>query len=237
MEMINLKLTDEILYKKVSIAAEELIQELHAEYSTQNYINQNFLFSDSFENKMNKLIKKNTDSRILLKQISKKIASIALILLTGTLTLTLSVDACRKQVFHAITSIFDGYTSTSYKVDDPILAETQNFYYPTYIPENYSLIKENTNKISAYRSYKDNLEGTFTFLATRISEHIVICRDSEYQTFEEIEIHGIKGELRIKDDFYTTLIFANDYIEYTLSSNSLSKKELIKIAESISLEQ
>lgn len=234
--MIILKLTDEVLYKNIPIACEELMNEFQREYSERNCDTQKFVFSELFQKRMNKMIKRNTKSRRWLKQISRKVACIGFVLALGTLTLTLSAEAYRKQVFQAITAFFDGYTSTSYHVDDPLLADTQNIYYPTYIPKGYHFVTEHSNDISSYRLYQTDNDESFTFHATRISEHIVICRDSEYQSSESVNINGITGEFRVKDNSYRMLLFANDYIEYNLISDDLNKKELIKIAESISLE-
>ena len=82
-----MKVTDEWLYEKMPIVDAAMVRQL--EVGTQK----DYVFSDKFRKRMKRLIRKEKYMQVekQLKKITQKIAAVALVMIVGALTVTMSV--------------------------------------------------------------------------------------------------------------------------------------------------
>lgn len=143
-----MRVTDEWLYEKMPIVDAAMVKRL------EDDIDKEYVFSDKFIRHMNRLIQreKYMYSTKILKKIAQRVAIIVVVMLMGTFTVTMSVEACRIHFFHTIKTIFDGKISIySYELENGNISDA--ILNPRYLPDGYQLVEEHRTDTSSFMKY------------------------------------------------------------------------------------
>ncbi|MDO5028031.1 MAG: DUF4367 domain-containing protein [Bacillota bacterium] len=189
--------------------------------------------SKAFEEKIKALgIKTRNPYRKILKT-----AASFLIVLLASLIMFFSINVeARQKLFDWIIKDFGSYSSFTPEIIDPQSSESINIddLKILYIPKDFELVEEKIARISKIILYKDkNNEDLFFYIKLKNFENSnsINLYDTEDAVLEEIFINGNKA-------YYWThetnmLLWQQDNIECFISG-SISKDQIIKIAENIS---
>ena len=107
-------------------------------------------------------------------------------------------------------------------------------YFPKYLPKGYTI--SNTETSVQKVSFRLENENNFILIVERPLNgySAKIALDSEDTTLEEITINGHTGFYKVKDGVHTLNFFDNNNY-YKILGNNISKKEIIRIAESFEM--
>lgn len=107
-------------------------------------------------------------------------------------------------------------------------------YFPKYLPKGYTI--SNTETSVQKVSFRLENENNFILIVERPLNgySAKIALDSEDTTLEEITINGHTGFYKVKDGVHT-LNFFDNHNYYKIKGNNLSKKEIMRIAESFEM--
>ena len=107
-------------------------------------------------------------------------------------------------------------------------------YFPKYLPKGYTI--SNTETSVQKVSFRLENENNFILIVERPLNgySAKIALDSEDTTLEEITINGHTGFYKVKDGVHTLNFFDNNNY-YKIKGNNLSKKEIMRIAESFEM--
>ena len=107
-------------------------------------------------------------------------------------------------------------------------------YFPKYMPEGYSItdIEVGTAKIE----FELTNETNYIFIVQKALNEYTdkLALDSEDTTLEEVTINGHTGFYKVKDGVHTLNFFDNNNY-YKILGNNISKKEIMRIAESFEM--
>lgn len=227
--MFNSKKNLEILRKAFDVIAREEAKALPTPEECTH-----ITFSEEFEQKMQKLIKRQAKSYYYLTNtVGKRVACVIIALLLAITSVTFGVKAIREAVIDFFVETFEKFSIVGFKDEDvsKTLDHIETYYAPTYIPEGYELKKD--EKILTYRrmhymcgnDYIEFRQNTLQLFSTYI--------DTEASKTESVSISGNSGFFSNKKGI--KLLYWNDssYSYFIQSESDIAKEELIKIAESI----
>lgn len=145
------------------------------------------VFSERFEKKMNKLIRKEAAhpwavSHTLVRNLIA--AAIVIILL---FTLCMSVGAIRNAIFNFFQQHFETHDDIVFEIPERIKIEQE--YIITNIPKGFLLQEEEIGDILIRRNYENN-QGDYITLTQEITLQNGISIDNERSLYEAIEIDG-----------------------------------------------
>ena len=105
-----MRVTDEWLYEKMPIVDAAMVKRL------EDDIDKEYVFSDKFIRHMNRLIQreKYMYSTKILKKIVQRVAVIVIVMLMGTFTVTMSVEACRIHFFHHLHPVLSSKSNVAF---------------------------------------------------------------------------------------------------------------------------
>ncbi len=137
-----------------------------------------------------------------------------------------SVDALRVKFLDWLANIHsthDSYNDFSHMND---------VYFPEHIPNGYSLKTFNNEGVLISETFTDSSDNYIKLIIC--PEDFVLNSDNEENDIENVNVNNSTGIYMIKDEF-VSLIWNVDGKKYTMSTNdvSISKEELVKIAQSI----
>ena len=137
-----------------------------------------------------------------------------------------SVDALRVKFLDWLANIHsthDSYNDFSHMND---------VYFPEHIPNGYSLKTFNNEGVLISETFTDSSDNYIKLIIC--PEDFVLNSDNEENDIENVNVNNSTGIYMIKDKF-VSLIWNVDGKKYTMSTNdvSISKEELVKIAQSI----
>lgn len=196
-------------------------------------------FSESLEEKMQRLIARQKKSWFyLVNTAAKKVAVIILAVLIGVTATTFSVKSLRQSAIKFITETYEKFTRIIFVNDTDNEAEggsndgTIIFepVYPSYIPEGFTLTNSMDLDVLVMREYK-NAAGEFFTYDQQIKSDTSININTEQAEYKYINISGYDGVV-YKFENETTIIFSNEYSVFSITG-TVFEDELKKIAESI----
>lgn len=189
---------------------------------------------DDWFNQYIKNVKKQEKKKSMARKARKtssRVAAILLILFVSLITLTLSVEAFRIQVYNLFFTDHEEYSSIRIKQGSTgdVDIEWESYYYPTYIPEGFYVesIKESGNTRVIYFRNANNEYITFT----QAPNGAGFSLDTEDGIKREVVVNSNKAILTEKEG-KNTLIWNDDEISFYLTS-TLEAQKLIFIAESL----
>ena len=217
-----MKVTDEWLYEKMPIVDAAMVRQL--EVGTQK----DYVFSDKFRKRMKRLIRKEKYMQVekQLKKITQKIAAVALVMLVGALTVTMSVEAYRVRFFHTVKTVLDGNISIySYESDEEKISDT--ILKPQYIPDNYRLNEEKITDTTSFFEYGNGKKHLIIQQSIVTNEKMIF--DTNYNSVEQIRINGMTVFLYgyTDDTFWAYGEYGNSV--YVLAGDTIPKEEVEKI--------
>lgn len=220
---------DEKLIKAFEIYNKKLCESLPTDEELKD-----ITFSESFEKKMQKLIKAQKKSYFyLINTVGKRVAIILLTLFTSLTATTFSVKAIRESVIEFITETFEKFTKISVEDEEPDTQAELIKTAPKYIPEGYTLESELEIGV-IYRIIYSNSDKNTIDYTQKINFGTNYNIDTEDIEYEEININSFDGIKYVKNAI-NTVVFADETYLYTVYGQ-VSFDELIKIAESIKTE-
>ena len=119
-------------------------------------------------------------------------------------------------------------------IEDKTSSMDMQVYFPKYVPEGYSIsdIKIFPNSVVFKLANKTNYISIIQHPLNGHNDKFAL--DSEDTILEEVNINEYAGFYKIKDSIRTLHFFDNNN-SYRIRSNDLSKKEIIRIAESFEM--
>lgn len=161
--------------------------------------------------------------------VGRRVASVVIALLIAATTVTVSVEALRKKAAEFFTNIFEMYTQVVFAEDSPQTAALERKK-PAYIPEGYTLVKEEYVGTYYHTVYSNDLDEQIDIVID--SDKLVMGFNTENIRYTEITINDNRG-ITYQQNGYTTILFSDGLYRYQLYGTCPSA-ELIRIAESFS---
>lgn len=219
--MDKIKVTDEWLYQYMPVADEALIRGIEARTDYK------YRFSEEFEQKMARLIRKEQEAsrqekwenfRIRMMQGAKKIAVFPVIIAAGAGLLALMAAMLQQQ------GAGSGDMSKSEEKTD---GTEEGFIKRDigYIPEGYHLVSENSSADSYEAIYKNDVGETLTF-RQEASAGGSPAPDSSYSREETIQTAGTEIKIYLNEDGSSWSGSQSGNCVYVLSADQLSIKEI-----------
>ncbi len=189
-------------------------------------------FSSEFETSMQQLISKNNKPCYkYINTVGKRVAGIAVIMLTCLVVALFSVKSLREPFIDFVVKTYEKFTSLF--VDKEDYTTEFKVMLPQYIPEGYELEEVPQTDEKAYMCRYVNNNGEIINYIQSINGYYQITVDTEKTTHEKIFVNSIDAV------YYTNknkncLVLGNGTYTFSISGY-ISKEELIKIAESIDI--
>lgn len=232
--MNKFEITEEMLYKSCENVENNLLEQLPKEDDL------NYSFSNRFEHKIKKLIKREKRNPIDNKiyKYSKRVAALLVVTTIGLFTLTMSVEALRNQFFEVMKEVYYKFTSYVFSTTVDIDKSDLEIVFPKYLPEGFKEVDRLDGYNEVIVTYKNNDGEDITYQNYKIND-VHIVNDTEDIDKEIILLNNVEAEYYVKDNM-NKLIWYDDEKFYSISLHSIEnskikdkKKELLSIAESI----
>lgn len=226
--MEHIEVTDEWLYKYMPVVDCAIIK------AVESQVDDEYEFSEQFEQKMKKLIWKEAHPLLAVVQ---KIVKRAAAFLTGIicvgLILTMSVEAYREKFFQTLKTIYDNYMQYTY------FSQEQSTKFeltePAFLPEGYIEKKRIVSDIFAV-IYYENLSGEQIIWEQKlIADKSSIILDNEYDNEEERIINGHRANVFSYLDGYAIGYYEADNYVYLITANYITSDEMFEIIASIDI--
>ncbi|MBE5948590.1 MAG: DUF4367 domain-containing protein [Lachnospiraceae bacterium] len=222
---------DRILYEQIPIAEEAFIK------AFEKRVDYNHTFSDEFERKMDKIVRKEKRLRFAEKtgKVLKYAAIIALILIGVSLPFggMAKAAALIERIKTVIGDMFFYEYKTEVDVED---VGTLELRLPTYVPEGYECVDSNIDAISCYAVYVNDMGQLLSYDQYIIQDGQQMYYDSEYDYEEKMEFMGNELVLLCYDEGFMGAIYTCEMYGYDITIESLDKNEVLKILESVLIE-
>lgn len=204
-----------------------------------------FPFSDLFETKMQRLIRRERRPwYVLVNTVGKRVAAILLAILVGLTATTLGVEALRKPVFDFFIELFGTHAVVSFPADgdtDPASTDsgpTTAFVFvptePTYIPEGYTVKKRDSYSDVHRVVYVGSNSESILYSQILVNNDTSI--NVEHYGYEVISVNGNDGVL-YRAHTGTCILFSDGiYIYEVCVFSENSREEVFRIAESINIQ-
>ena len=216
--------------KKLILAFERYNKELCESLPTNEEL-KDITFSETFENKMQKLIRAQKKSYFyLINTVGKRAAVIILAIMISLTATTFGVKAIRESVIKFITETFEKFTAVSVENEEADAQDDIVKAVPQYIPEGYTLESEVDSGIFYRIIYSSQDKNTIDYVQ-QINFGTFYNVDTEDNEYEKININYFEGIKYVKNRI-NTVVFADETYLYTIQGQ-ISFEELIKMAESI----
>lgn len=226
-----MKITEEMLYEFVPKAEELWLSSLPAEDELPEH-----KFSNKFEKKMKKLIQAQRRAPWLNKVFSgsRRIAVIALLILTVSFSCLMCVEAYRERFIKVVTEIFEDLTRFSFLSPDTEMPELGELTFD-YVPDGMSeVFREEDTQTCDRLIYFEDKEGRRIVIEQNMitsrtqSTLIVDTEDAEVST---INFNGYEATFIVKGE-HSALMW-EDAGSVMLVSGDFSPEEIFKVANGI----
>ena len=228
-----MKITDDMLYECVPKAEKLWLDSLPSDDELPEH-----KFSKSFERKIKKLIRTQRRSPGLNRFISasKRIAVIALAVLTVSFSCLMCVEAYREKFLKFIVDVFEDMTQYSFFSSWSRNSELGEIEFD-YLPDGMSEIDRDYNPQANYQAiwFEDSKGQRFEIsqdLMTTDKQSKVIL-DTEDADVTKIDFSGFDATLVTKGN--QTMLLCVDDFSYILLSGDFPPEEIIKIANGVNI--
>ena len=222
-------MTDEMLYKYVPIAAEELLKQY------KNCNNMPFQPSQSFEKRMKRLLRQSHYPKLHFKYMHNvgRVAAIIVLCIALAVATTFSLKAAQEikirlkdQVYH------DGYVEQHYSVS----GEGEVKYF-TYVPEGYEEEYTNRSDTGYIQEYVNKQGHVIAVMVTKVTDGMTFVSNtdftSEYDINIECEMETVVCHVGIRESGMVSYIWYMDGVMYDVSSNGLTDEEISEMILSL----
>lgn len=220
-------------YNKFSKAIEDALNEEYAK-AVPEY-NEKHIFSEKFNRKINKLIKRQKKSYYkMINTVGKRVACIVLIILIASFSTIMSVDALRNAFKDFFIKVF--FTHSEISIVDSAYSSLpntiQNIYEITYDLNEYEIDYEDYTCISRSIVYKkDNI---YIDYYQCVKSEYDMGINTEKATISTIDVNGYEALYYLDKNGYHNLIWDNGEYVLMIGSN-IGKDALINIAKSVQI--
>lgn len=196
-----------------------------------NNASDDHVFSQKFERKMQKLIKRrNKPYYKIVNTIGKRVACIAVIIIVASSITVMSVKALREAVADLFVSIYEKFSSVQSAESSNTPATIEDIYNITVGLDNYEVVFEDTSNRWHSVTYV-NGEQIIDFSQYTIDGYNMNI-NTENATIHTININENEAIYYFDNNNYWNIIWNNGTYIIKISSN-ISKDALIDIAESV----
>ena len=224
---------DRLLEQAAHEARNRMLDELPEEQET-------YVFSDLFEEKMNRMIASRKKDRLRKKLvvISKRAAVIVCAACVGLFACVMSVEAWREKLFKMVEEKFPEYSAISYEpVDGSSSDDLPEFdlveFRPSYIPEGYILTDQILNTHINWSNYSHPDGGHISFdqsiLGTANS-----AINTEGSELTEFEMNG-ETAYKMSNGGAQFVLWNDNQYQYMIVASGISLEEAVRIAESVTV--
>ena len=156
-------------------------------------------FSENFKKRMKKLIRSQKKPYyFMINTVGKRVASFIIALVLAFTTTVLSVKSLRESAWNFIVEVYEKWSilrivdeNNNSTGDDEVPQLVVSM--PTYIPEGYMLIFENSDNISGMYKYKNPSGNTILYKQYWTDSGLQMMIDTERVETENIKIRTIDG--------------------------------------------
>lgn len=224
--MERIEVTDELLYKYMPIVDAMIIQELESQVDIE------YEFSQKFEKKMKRLIKREAHPWIgVVQNIIRRVAVFFIGVISAILIFTMSVEAYREKFFGVIKTFLEDSVLYSYFSDEKGM--TLMSCEPTYVPEGYHELERIESDISLIIIYENDLGEQIVWEQKLVVDGGSLVLDSEYDTQEIREIDDTIATVYLYSDGYAMAYYEHNQYVYYITADRLKSEELFNMINSM----
>lgn len=192
-------------------------------------------FSSKFKARMNRVIRSSRyrHGRLGHTHMLGRVASVILICIAGSLTVTMTVPNAREHFFDAVRKQRAGHgqeivTYSNVADVDP------HFGRITWVPYGYQLVQEEINEYGGGVAYKNTRKEQIVFMMAKIDEGSKSYKNNELDNAEHVVIK--EDDILFGKNHESQWWEAQWYhrnVSYLLTSENISRKDFLKILETI----
>lgn len=228
--MRSMEVTDEWLYQHMPVVDNAMITAL------ENQVDREYVFSKRFEQKMQKVIRREAHPVLTgAQQLLKRIAIFFTGIVCGGLVLTLSVDAYRDKFFMTLKTLREDATQYNYSSEekDAVLTPT----IPTCIPEGYTETDRRGSPLFCEIFYENNAGEQLIWEQMLISANnaLTLVLDNEYDAEEKRVIGGHIATVYTYVDGYVMAYYEADNYVYVITADHMTAEEMFQLIASMDI--
>ena len=224
--MRSMEITDEWLYQHMPVVDNAMITAL------ENQVDREYVFSKRFEQKMQKVIRREAHPVLTgAQQLLKRMAIFFTGIVCAGLVLTLSVDAYRDKFFMTLKTLREDATQYNYSSEekDAVLTPT----IPTCIPEGYTETDRRDSPLFCEIFYENNAGEQLIWEQMLISSNnaLTLVLDNEYDAEEEHVIGGHIATVYTYVDGYAMAYYEADNYVYVITADHMTAEEMYALVD------
>lgn len=227
-------LTEEMLEKYIVVADTLLCRQIQDDLENVDIERE---FSDKFDRKMEKLIKRAVHSKMYRRSVAlgRQAAVVILTVFLFGFAVTMSVEAFREKLFSFIfIEREDGFWEWNFLYEEEADNEDVFLKKPEYIPQGYVLTDYSHELPIWYERYEDEQGGIIMVDNQQVLDGMTMIMDIGYEEEEQIVIQGHTVTLLTAygdSTCYVLFWFEKNMYYQVYTTTDISKEEVIKIAE------
>ncbi|HZK21945.1 MAG TPA: DUF4367 domain-containing protein [Oscillospiraceae bacterium] len=210
------------------------IKRIKRTYPSVLYCNKMFHPNERTEEKINKLIKlEKKPYYIFINTIGKRVACFVAALFIIMIATVFSTEALREPFVSFAVKTYKKFSTIIFNEPKTPSGDSHimtDFYEPAYIPNGYAKNYGEVSPLSYFCEYTDNNGNSFLFEQYELTNTQTNI-DTENAVVEKIYINGLEGVYFGKKSICNILFSDGQYSFFI--SGTLSKEEIIRVAESI----
>lgn len=189
---------------------------------------------ENYQNELRRKEKKEKRRKRIIK-VSKQVAMIFIVISILSTFLTLSVEAFRVKLFNMIVETTEKFSTISHQekeqlnIQEELQQEWIHYYYPTFLPEGYSLVSTREFNNTKYMTFENKSNIEIIFMQSELSSQAQV--DSENGKVTEVDVNGNEGVLIEKKEI-KILSWNNNETGFSIQGN-IDKSIILEIANNI----
>ncbi len=212
---------ENLLKQALLMYAEKLADSLPSEQALKN-----IEFSQSFERKMAKLLKRQKSFFYKSFNSAAKRAAVIVVAVITLFTVTFSVGAVRNPLLKMVKTVFGNHIEVGFEGE--ATKEITEIYEPTVLPEGYAKTKENINAATVSYEYQ-NSQGHIIMFFQNSTKNFFGAIDTEHNTHEKIEHNGLELNVVKSEKWNTIMVYwLKDGYHFQIDSLFSNDFELIR---------
>lgn len=191
------------------------------------------VFSEAFEKSIQKLSKKR---KSLAWQATKTVPRrIAVVFIAAIITfcLMMSISAIRTPVVNFFVNVYESLSDLFFKAEEPIAANIEDFYSPSYLPDGYSEFANTQSKIRIVTVWKSET-GRIILTQDVLNENHKFI-DTEDSNYSELQIDEKTVYYILKNGQYSLVWIDNNYLFEIDCPEEIGLNEIEKIIRSMEI--
>ncbi len=219
--MAEIRVTDEWLYQYMPAVGKAIVEDAERQQDI------NHEFSDKFEKKMNKMLRREGRGKIWKKVPGiGRCAVIIAALLGGYFLFNITSGAHGRRFFETVKTLMGDMFSYSYSAEADELGGFMA-YEPKGLPEGYELVEGDVSGHSAFYVYEDEYGHILTWEQNLAHEYVTFGIDAEYDYAENIEVWGELAEVHRYKEGFTSVYYEYGNCIYLFSVDEELSNEII----------